>query len=84
LFNKIYIIHSKDLIGPYKTIQNPEIYSKPKSYAIKHTKPQTGNLSVAVAREKKLSVGRKMKSKRTRKDKGRKEEGERQQERAEK
>jgi hypothetical protein len=56
------MIHRKDLIGPYKTTQNPETYSKPKSYGMKHKKSQTGNLSVAVAREKKLSVEKKGKA----------------------
>ena len=68
------MIHTEVLIRPYKSPGNHEMYSTHKSYGIKHKKSQTRNLSVAVAREKKLLVEREkeMKSKQTRKSKGRK------------
>lgn len=77
------MIHRKDLIGPYKTTQNPETYTKPKSYGMKHKKSQTGNLSVAVAREKKLSVEKKEKQTNEERQ-GRKVEGERDKEKGQK
>jgi len=53
-FNKICMIHREVLIRPCKSPGNREMYSKHKSYGIKHKKPQTGNLSAAIAQENKL------------------------------
>lgn len=60
------MICRKVLIRPCKSPGNPEMYSERKSYGMKHKKPQTGNLSVAVARgEEAVSAKRERNKKQT-------------------
>jgi len=80
------MIYRKVLIRPYKSPGSHEVYSVHKHYGIKHKKPQTGNLTVAVSREKKLWVEREKEIKKQTNEKSqrKKEESETEKERDQK